>query len=603
MLQNKTALITGASRGIGRAIAQLYAKNGCHVAFTDLCHDENVVSLIQEIESHGVKAHFIASNAADFEAAHAVVEEVVNIFGKLDILVCNAGITRDTLLMRMNEQQWDSVLEVNLKSVFNYCHAATPQMMRQRSGRIIAMSSVVGIGGNAGQANYAASKAGIIGFIKSLSKELGSRNIRANAIAPGFILTDQNRSLLTNPDGSLTPRAQTIIAHTPFGRFLEPEELLGTLHWLASDASKAVTGTVAVVDGGFEIDIWGGQRRLIESNYAMLKAAGANLDNVKLVLISEVALKYIYWRLYQKLVEDTKINIENQTQIYETIKSKYLAGLVDELTLNQAESLVKSSKQKLPSFVLSEKNMLNALALLIGVLPSEIINKQSTILENEPNFDINSLYDISANIVQTRPDVYSAEQQLIAQNALIGNKMSNLLPSLSLQSFLGYQNNTLSPIIAKDYNMYSSNVQTLLPLFHWGKIVNDIKLQQSVTKEALSSYQSALLQAVVDISNAIASVEQNSKNAKLTNENFILYQNIADLSKRKYDSGLIAFSDLLDAQNNKISAQIAKNQAKANMLEGIISFYKSVGGGLSANYSVPGDRKALTTSVREPCKD
>ena len=356
-------------------------------------------------------------------------------------------------------------------------------------------------------------------------------------------------------------------------------------------------------DASWEIDIWGGQRRLIESNYAMLKAAGANLDNVKLVLISEVALKYIYWRLYQKLVEDTKINIENQTQIYETIKSKYLAGLVDEMTLNQAESLVKSSKQKLPSFVLSEKNMLNALALLIGVLPSEIINKQSTILENEPNFDINSLYDISANIVQTRPDVYSAEQQLIAQNALIGNKMSNLLPSLSLQSFLGYQNNTLSPIIAKDYNMYSSNVQTLLPLFHWGKIVNDIKLQQSVTKEALSSYQSALLQAVVDISNAIASVEQNSKNAKLTNENFILYQNIADLSKRKYDSGLIAFSDLLDAQNNKISAQIAKNQAKANMLEGIISFYKSVGGGLSANYNVPDDRKALTTSVHEPCKD
>lgn len=242
MLQGKTALITGASRGIGRAIAQLYAKNGCHIAFTDLCHDENVVSLIQEIESHGVKALFIASNAADYDATHSVIEEVVKTFGQLDILVCNAGITRDTLLMRMNEDQWDSVINVNLKSVFNYCHAVAPQMMRQRSGSIIAMSSVVGIGGNAGQANYAASKAGIIGFVKSLSKELGSRNIRANAIAPGFILTEMTLAL---PE---TTRAE-MVKMVPMRRCGEAEEVAKVALFLASDLSSYVSGQVVSVNG------------------------------------------------------------------------------------------------------------------------------------------------------------------------------------------------------------------------------------------------------------------------------------------------------------------------------------------------------------------
>jgi NodT family efflux transporter outer membrane factor (OMF) lipoprotein len=356
-------------------------------------------------------------------------------------------------------------------------------------------------------------------------------------------------------------------------------------------------------DASWEIDIWGGQRRLIESNYAMLKSAGADLDNIKLVLISEIASKYINWRLYQKLVENTKINIENQNKIYETIKSQYLAGLVDERTFNQAESLVKSTEQKLPVFILNEKNMLNALAVLVGILPSEIMNTKSSILENKLNFDIASMYDVSAKVVQSRPDVYSAEQQLIAQNALIGNKMSNLLPSLSLSSFLGYQNNTLSPIFAKDYNMYSSNIQSLLPLFHWGKIVNDIKIQKSITKEALNNYHSALLQAVVDISNAMTAVKENSKNANLAKENFAIYENIANLSKSKYDSGLIAFSDFLDDKQNEISAQISKYQALADFYVGVISFYKSVGGGLSANYNAPDDRKDLTATDCEPCKD
>lgn len=241
-LKGKTALITGASRGIGRAIALCYAEYGCDIAFTDIHRDDAAENLICELETKGVKAHFIESNAADFDAAHAVIEEVVSIFGKLDILVCNAGITRDTLLMRMNESQWDSVIDVNLKSVFNYCHAVTPQMMRQRSGSIIAMSSVVGIGGNAGQANYAASKAGIIGFIKSLSKELGSRNIRANAIAPGFILTDMTLAL---PEATRAEMVKMI----PMRRCGETEEVAKVALFLASDLSSYVSGQVISVNG------------------------------------------------------------------------------------------------------------------------------------------------------------------------------------------------------------------------------------------------------------------------------------------------------------------------------------------------------------------
>jgi 3-oxoacyl-[acyl-carrier protein] reductase len=252
-LRGKTALITGASRGIGRAIALLYAEHGCNVAFTYIYEDTEASALVEQLQSKGVQVLCLQSDASSFESAHAVVTEVVNTFGQLDILVCNAGIAQDTLLMRMTENQWDTVLNINLKSVFNYCHAATPQMMRQRSGSIIAMSSIVGIGGNAGQANYAASKAGIIGFIKSLSKELGSRNIRANAIAPGFFITEQNRTLMTNPDGSLSERAKDVVRATPFGRLGNPEELHGAVIFYASDASKFVSGTILPVDGGFNI--------------------------------------------------------------------------------------------------------------------------------------------------------------------------------------------------------------------------------------------------------------------------------------------------------------------------------------------------------------
>lgn len=195
LLAGKTALITGAGRGIGRAIALRFAQEGANVAITDIRITDEVEEFIAQLNAMGVKAKAYTSNAADFDDAHKTVEAVAADFGAIDILVNNAGITRDGLLMRMTEEQWDMVINVNLKSAFNLTHAVTPIMMRQRSGSIINMASVVGVSGNAGQANYSASKAGMIGLAKSTAKELGSRGIRANAIAPGFIITDMTNAL------------------------------------------------------------------------------------------------------------------------------------------------------------------------------------------------------------------------------------------------------------------------------------------------------------------------------------------------------------------------------------------------------------------------
>ena len=242
LLTEKTALITGAARGIGKQIALAYAKEGCNIAFTDLEWNEQAQATNDEIAALGVKVQFYASNAADFEAAHKVVEQVVADFGRLDVLVNNAGITRDTLLMRMTEQQWDQVIQVNLKSAFNFTHPVTPVMMKQRSGSIISLSSVVGINGNAGQANYAASKAGIIALTKSVAKELGARGIRANAIAPGFILTDMTKALSEDT-------LKQFVSMIPMRRGGEPEEVAKVALFLASDLASYVSGQVIQVNG------------------------------------------------------------------------------------------------------------------------------------------------------------------------------------------------------------------------------------------------------------------------------------------------------------------------------------------------------------------
>lgn len=246
LLEGKTALITGAARGIGKAIALKFAEEGANIAFTDLVIDENGEATKAEIEAKGVKCMAYASNAADFAQTAEVVGQVHKDFGTIDILVNNAGITKDGLMMRMTEAQWDTVINVNLKSAFNFIHACTPIMMRQRSGSIINMASVVGVHGNAGQSNYAASKAGMIALAKSVAQEMGSRGIRANAIAPGFIETAMTAAL---PDDVRADWAKKI----PLRRGGQPEDIANVATFLASDLASYVTGQVLQVDGGMNM--------------------------------------------------------------------------------------------------------------------------------------------------------------------------------------------------------------------------------------------------------------------------------------------------------------------------------------------------------------
>ncbi|MGA9269114.1 MAG: 3-oxoacyl-[acyl-carrier-protein] reductase [Lutimonas sp.] len=243
LLENKTALITGASRGIGKGIAMEFAKQGAHVAFTFNASAEAAQALEKELESFGVKAKGYQSNAADFDAAQQLVKDVIEDFGGLDILINNAGITKDNLLMRISEEDFDKVIEVNLKSVFNLTKAVLRPMLKQRSGSIINMSSVVGVKGNAGQTNYAASKAGILGFTKSVALELGSRNVRCNAIAPGFIETEMTAKL----DPKTVDSWRDSI---PLKRGGTPQDVANACVFLGSEMSAYVTGQTLNVDGG-----------------------------------------------------------------------------------------------------------------------------------------------------------------------------------------------------------------------------------------------------------------------------------------------------------------------------------------------------------------
>lgn len=242
LLDGKVALITGAAKGIGKAIALKFASEGADVAFTDLVINEATEETIKELEAFGHKVKGYASNAADFAQTQEVVDQIMAEFGHIDILVNNAGITKDGLMLRMSEAQWDAVINVNLKSAFNFIHALTPIMARQRGGSIINMSSVVGVSGNAGQCNYSASKAGLIGLAKSIAKEMGPRGIRANCIAPGFIISDMTSAL------SEEVREQWVKT-IPLRRGGTPEDVAKVALFLASDLSSYVSGQVIHVCG------------------------------------------------------------------------------------------------------------------------------------------------------------------------------------------------------------------------------------------------------------------------------------------------------------------------------------------------------------------
>ena len=243
LLSGKTALVTGATRGIGRAVALMFASEGADVAFTYRSQKDAAEALVSELEVIGVRAKAYQSDAADYAQAHETVEDIKNTFGHIDILVNNAGITKDGLMMRMDEAQWDAVINTNLKSAYNFIHACTPIMARQRSGSIINMTSVVGLCGNAGQCNYAASKAGLIGLAKSIAKEMGPRGIRANCIAPGFIDTDMTSVLSED-------MRKEIEKQIPMRRTGSPEDVAKVALFLASDMSSYVTGQVLSCCGG-----------------------------------------------------------------------------------------------------------------------------------------------------------------------------------------------------------------------------------------------------------------------------------------------------------------------------------------------------------------
>lgn len=247
LLENKTALITGASRGIGRSHALLFAEEGANIIFTDLKQNEQSDALVAELRAKGVRADFVASNASDFAQAQEVAAWVTDNYGRLDILVNNAGITRDQLILRMSVEDWNLVMDVNLRSVFNYTKAFATMMMKQRSGSIINISSIVGLNGNAGQCNYAASKAGIIGFTRSIAKELGSRGIRCNAVAPGFIETPMTQQL---PEDVRKDWMKQI----PLRRGGLDTDVAHVSLFLASDLAGYVTGQVISCDGGLAIN-------------------------------------------------------------------------------------------------------------------------------------------------------------------------------------------------------------------------------------------------------------------------------------------------------------------------------------------------------------
>lgn len=246
LLENKIAIVTGAARGLGEGIAIKLAEHGAHIAFSYVSESsaEKAAALVTKLEGLGVKAKALRSNAGKYEEAESFVNEVVKEFGTVDICVNNAGISKDNLLLRLTPEQWDEVMEVNLKSVYNMTKQVIRPMMKARNGSIINMSSIVGINGNAGQGSYAASKAGIIGFTKSIALELGSRNVRVNAIAPGFIETDMTHYLKEGEAG------QAFLSKIPMGRFGSAEEIGNTALFLASDLSSYVTGQVISVCGG-----------------------------------------------------------------------------------------------------------------------------------------------------------------------------------------------------------------------------------------------------------------------------------------------------------------------------------------------------------------
>ena len=356
-------------------------------------------------------------------------------------------------------------------------------------------------------------------------------------------------------------------------------------------------------DASWELDIWGGQRRLSESAAALLKAAAADFDNVKISLTAEIAANYINWRLAEKMLALTEKNLNMQQEIFDIVKAQYDAGLTDDLAYKQAQSILDTTKMQLPKMRTQEKAYQNALAVLVGKMPYDIIKNKSDIPNNKPYFEMSNLGNLPIEVIRNRPDVRAAEQQLVAQNALIGKAVANLFPSVSLSAFLGYQNKTLSPIFGPDYNMYTLAGAVNLPLLHWGELINQVNLQKSATKQALATYQAAILTAVADISNAKKALEEEEKRNIAAQDSMASMQEILDLSLTKYQNGLIDFSDVLTAEQNKLTAEQEYLNSNAALYLDVINFYKAIGGGANICTNTPDCQKDEIVAVDALYKD
>ncbi len=334
-------------------------------------------------------------------------------------------------------------------------------------------------------------------------------------------------------------------------------------------------------DATWEIDIWGGQRRLSENAQALLAKASADFENVRVSLVNETVSQYVNWRLAQKLLHISEQNLLLQQDIFQTVEEKYASGLADDLDLEQAKEALNQTEMKIPDLKKQENTYKNALAILIGKLPNDEIFKQKSLLfETIPAVNAENIYNLPAKVISMRPDVVAAEQNLIAQNALIGNAVANLFPSVSLTTFLGWQNNTLSPVFGPDFNMYDGSGVVNLPILHWGSLINQVRIRESETKQAFYLYQGTVLTAISDVGNAIKNLEEGIAKNKIAQKNAESAKNILDLSIIKYENGLIDFAQVSQNEQEKLQSDLDLAQSQGNLYVNISNFYKAV-----ANYS------------------
>ncbi len=356
------------------------------------------------------------------------------------------------------------------------------------------------------------------------------------------------------------------------------------------------------LDAAWELDIWGGGRRLTESSLALVKAAAADLDNVRLSLTAEIASDYFSLRENQEQLRIAKENLRLQRSIYDLVSEKHKAGLTDDISLNQSAYIVRTTELQIPQLESQIEAYENALAILVGRLPGQL----KTMLDNPEHnpiakrfaYDLDRLYDLPVTVLRNRPDVRAAEYQLISDNAQIGRALSELFPKVSLSSFVGYQSKKLSNLVSSDSDTYSFAPTVTLPLFHWGALVNNVKLQKYAAQEQLEQYRQSLLTAAQEIRNSVVSLQNEYVTNRAAAAAEKAQTEVADLTLLKYKQGLLDFSEVLTSQQNLLSAQKQRISSNGAIYQDIIAFYKAAGGG----YSPVEPKKTKPRPSKDVCK-